>query len=84
MTVGYVVWAEFLHVECRLLCAATSDCELVCMKLGSFTVFMNCMSTEQSGCRVAKLSLAGNECLNKLKLIIGGNPCKNFHDCAVQ
>ena len=78
MTAEYVVWAKFLQVESRLLCATTSDCELVCTKLGSFMVFVNCMSMEQSDCRGAKFSLARIEFSNKLKLVIGGNPCKNF------
>ena len=56
----------------------------MCTKLGSFMVFVNCMSMEQGDYRVVKLSLAGNECLKKLKLVIGGNSCKNFDGRAVQ
>ena len=41
VTAGHVVWDESLRVENRLLCAATSICELVCAKLRSSVVFMS-------------------------------------------
>ena len=41
VTAGHVVCDEFLQVENRLLCAATSIYELVCAKLRSSAVFMS-------------------------------------------
>ena len=78
VTTGYVVWGKFLRVESRSLCAVTSNCELVCVKLGSSEVFMSCGLTKQSDCCVQEFSLARYELMNLLKLVIGGNPCKNF------
>ena len=52
VTAGHVVWGKFLRVESRLLCAATSNCELVCAKLGSSAVFVSCASTKRSDCCV--------------------------------
>ena len=78
VTAGHVVWDECLRVESRLLCAVTSNCGLGCAKLGSFVVFVSCVSTKRSDCRVQKFSLAGSKLIDLLKLVIGGNPCKNF------
>ena len=46
VTAGHTVWDKFLRVESRLLSAATSNCELVCAKLGSSAVFVSCASTK--------------------------------------
>ena len=61
-----------------MLCAATSNCELVCAKLGSSAVFVSCASTKRSDCRVSKFYLAGSELMDLLKLVVGGKPYKNF------
>ena len=78
VTTGHAVWGKFLRVESRSLCATTSNCELVCAKLGSSAVFMSCASAKRSDCCVPKFSLARYELMNTLKLVVGGNPCKNF------
>ena len=52
VTVGHVVWGKFSRVESRLLCAATSNCELVCAKLGSSAVIVSYASTKRSDCSV--------------------------------
>ena len=77
-TAGHVVWGKLSRVESRLLCAATSNRELVCAKLGSSAVFVSCASTEQSECCAQEFSLAGWMLMNSLKLVVGGNPCGNF------
>ena len=43
-----------------------------------FCGFVSCASTKRSDCRVQKFSLAGSELMDLLKLVVGGNPCKNF------
>ena len=78
VTAGHAIWGKFLRVESRLLCTATSNCELVCAKLGSSTVFTSCASAKRSDYCVPKFSLAGCELTNLLKLVVGGNSCKNF------
>ena len=78
VTAGTIVWGKFLRVESRSLCAATSNCELGCTKLGSFAVFVSCASTKRSDCCVQKFSLAGYERMNSLKRVVRGTPAKIF------
>ena len=84
VTVGHAVWGKFLRVESRLLCAATSNCELGCAKLESSAVFTSCASTKRSDCCVQKFSLARYELMNSLELAVGGNPRKNLAVGAMQ
>ena len=67
--------ASFREVESRLLCAAASNCELVCAKLRSSVVFTSCVSTKRSDCRVRKFTLARYELMSLSELVVGGNPC---------
>ena len=79
-----VVWGKFLRVESRLLCAATSSYERVCVKLGSFAGCMSFVSTNRSDFCVPKFPLAGCELIDRFERIVGGNPAKTSAVGAMQ